>query len=57
MFNIDGVEMGKIVAMIPARMSSKRVKKKNIRLINDKPMNKLRNRGCKKNHNVLMKFG
>ena len=28
----------KIVAMIPARMSSKRIKKKNIRLINGKPL-------------------
>ncbi len=30
--------MSKIVAMIPARMGSKRVKKKNIRLLNGKPM-------------------
>ena len=28
----------KIVAMIPARMGSKRVPKKNIRLLNNKPM-------------------
>lgn len=30
--------MGKIIAMIPARMSSKRVSKKNIRLLNNKPL-------------------
>jgi len=30
--------VSKIVAMIPARMGSKRVKKKNIRLLNGKPM-------------------
>ena len=28
----------KIVCMIPARIGSKRVKKKNLRLINDKPL-------------------
>jgi CMP-N-acetylneuraminic acid synthetase len=28
----------KIIAMIPARMTSKRIKKKNIRLLNGKPM-------------------
>ena len=30
--------MSKVIAMIPARMSSKRIKKKNIRLLNGKPM-------------------
>ena len=28
----------KIIAMIPARLNSKRVKKKNLRLINNKPL-------------------